>query len=123
MRFAAPPARITLRRGVLSSRLRSWCRLRQRSEALGEAVQLPGAREVSGGCPGRCLVGQRGQGCRAVHGRDPAIKPKLIRLRSQLAGFERLFERAVLAQQLGRTLRSDTLGTGQLVRGGRHAGR
>ena len=51
---------------VLSSQLRSLCRLRQRSETLGQAVQLPGTRKVSGGRPGRCLVGQRGQRCRAV---------------------------------------------------------
>jgi hypothetical protein len=90
------------------SQLRSLCRLRQRSETLGQAVQLPRTRKISGGCPGRRLVGQRGQRCRAIHRRDPAIK---------LASFERLFERAVLAQQLRRTLRSDTLGTRQLVRG------
>ena len=45
---------------LITSQLRSLCRLRQRSETLGQAVQLPGTRKVSGGCPGRCLVGQRG---------------------------------------------------------------
>jgi hypothetical protein len=63
-----------LRIGVLSFQPRSLCSSRQRSETLGYAVQLPGTRKVSGGCPGRCLVGQRRQGCRAVHRRDPAIK-------------------------------------------------
>lgn len=105
-----------LRIGVLPSQLRSLCRLRQRSETLGQAVQLPGTRKVSGGCPGRCLVGERGQRCRAVHRRDPAIKPKFICLHRQLASFERLFERAVLAQQLRRTLRSDNR---VLIRSGR----
>jgi len=99
------------------SKPRSLCRLRQRSETLGQAVQLPGTRKVGGGGPGRCLVGQRGQRCCGVHRRDPAIKPKFIRLHRQLASFERLFERAVLAQQLRCALRSDTLGTRQLVRG------
>ena len=100
-----------------SSQLRSLCRLRQRSETLGQAVQLPGTRKVGGGCPGLCLVGQRGQRCRAVHRRDPAIKPQVIRLHRQLASFERLFERAVLAQQLRRTLRSTPLAPGSLSEG------
>ena len=34
---------------------------RRESETPGQAVQLPDARKVSSGCPGRYLVGQRGQ--------------------------------------------------------------
>src|SRR5262249_58206793 len=91
--------------------LRLRCISRQGGETVGEAVELPCAREGAGLVPRGRLVGQRGKRRGRIHGGDRFVEPQRFRLHRKAAGIDRRLERFVLAQQGGGSLRSDAFGT------------
>src|SRR4051794_22750704 len=65
---------VPARRGVLLSPTGRGSSGGERVEAVGEAVEVPGAGERGGAGPARRLVGERGDGGRGVHRRDLPVE-------------------------------------------------
>ena len=67
-------------------------------EPLSELLELPlpdqGSRPIQSGF----LVGQRGQGCRSIHGRDQAVEAQCLSLRWKAPCRKRTLERSRFAQ-------------------------
>src|SRR5207244_2944023 len=93
--------------------LRARCALLEPSSRL---AQPPLGDEGGSASPVRLRVRKVRNGRGRVHCSDAPVQPQVVRLAPEAAGLERIFERAVLSQDLGRLLRPDAARAGKLVR-------
>ena len=86
------------------------------AEAVGEAAEVPVAREGGAGGPVGNLVRERRERGRGVHGGDAPVERERLVLAGEARVRERGLERAVFLQQGRRTLGADALGARNVVR-------